>query len=76
MKRIFVALPVIAALGGCAGMPPPTPQMILSDIQIAARVLCGFQPTAVQVQQVVAANNANVTTALDVARLVCGAVVR
>jgi hypothetical protein len=76
MKKLIFVLPLVAALGGCATLPPITADMILQDVRLAARALCGLQPTAVQVQHVIAANNAGATSALEIARLVCGAIVQ
>jgi hypothetical protein len=73
LRKFMLAAPVAVALslGGCAGVDTAT---VISQVQQAAVLACGFLPTAATVANILAAGNPALQVASAVATAICTAV--
>lgn len=76
MKKLLV-IPVVLALGGCAGTVPSTGDINtkITEIQAVTRQICSFVPTAQTVARILSALGVpGISVVSDVAGQICAAV--
>ena len=76
LRKFMLAVPVAAALSlsGCAGITAATTATIISQVQQATVLACGFLPTASTIANILAAGNPAVQAVSAVATAICTAV--
>jgi len=71
LRKFMLAGAVALSLGGCAGVDTAT---VISQVQQATVLACGFLPTATTVANILAAGNPAVSAVSAVATAICTAV--